>query len=514
MTRKIRTRRAGRRAVGYIRVSDESQVDGHSLSAQRREIEQWCGPHGYELVKVYADEGVSAHTDRIEKRPQLLALLEDARKGLVDVVVVHTIDRWARNVGVQREALRRLGEAEVGFYSVMENLDWTTPVGRFALNSLGGAAELMSDLLGVHVLKAQRERVNLGRPNGPTPFGYEVSEPGGVPMVVLRKAEAIQQVYERRALGESTGSLARWLNSAGFRTQKGHIFTSHAVKDLLNTRFYVGRIEYQGEEFPGRHQAIIREELYERVQSRRQRREVTRTVEGPKGLLQGIVFCGQCGHRLQSDRHRLGAPRYRERHALECPNNEKSSVAKPFDDQIGAILQTIQLRSEWRQRMVNLAVTDRTGPDLKVLKEKRRRLSIAYADLAMSNREYRVKLAELDQQLREAGAVWSPDVEEAAKLFESVPSLWNEATPEERRKLLSPLIERVYVDMEAKQVGAITPVPAFRALLDHAMVRARSSACLLISSEEADRLKVWSWWRRGSLHTAREHSLAVLMAAA
>ncbi len=40
-------------------------------------------------------------------------------------------------------------------------------------------------------------------------------------------------------------------------------------------------------------------------------------------------------------------------------------------------------------------------------------------------------------------------------------------------------------------------MPAFRALLDHAMVRARSSACLLISSKEADRLKVWSWWRRG-----------------
>ena len=60
------------RTVGYIRVSDESQVDGYSLDAQRAEIARWCKRRGYELVGIYADEGVSAHTDRIDKRPELL----------------------------------------------------------------------------------------------------------------------------------------------------------------------------------------------------------------------------------------------------------------------------------------------------------------------------------------------------------------------------------------------------------------------------------------------------------
>lgn len=114
------------RAVGYIRVSDEKQVDGHSLDAQRVEIARWCERQGYELVRIYADEGFTAHTDRIERRPQLLALLQDAESKDFDLVVVHMLDRWARNVGVQRQALQRLGEAGVGFASVVEGVDFTT----------------------------------------------------------------------------------------------------------------------------------------------------------------------------------------------------------------------------------------------------------------------------------------------------------------------------------------------------------------------------------------------------
>ena len=61
----------GNRAAAYIRVSDESQVEGYSLEAQRAEITRWCQRRGYDLVKVYVEEGKSAHTDRIDRRPQL-----------------------------------------------------------------------------------------------------------------------------------------------------------------------------------------------------------------------------------------------------------------------------------------------------------------------------------------------------------------------------------------------------------------------------------------------------------
>jgi DNA invertase Pin-like site-specific DNA recombinase len=160
------------RAVGYIRVSDESQVDGHSLDAQAKEIDRWCNSKGHKLAETYADKGVSAHTDMIKKRPQLVRLLEDAGRGQFDIVIVHTLDRWARNVGVQREALRQLGDAKVGFASITEDFDYTSPAGRLMLTMIGGVAEFFSDQLGVHVSKSQRHRAELGLPVGPVPFGY------------------------------------------------------------------------------------------------------------------------------------------------------------------------------------------------------------------------------------------------------------------------------------------------------------------------------------------------------
>ncbi len=90
-----------------------------------------------------------------------------------------------------------------------------------------------------------------------------------------------------------------------------------------------------------------------------------------------------------------------------------------------------------------------------------------------------------------------PTLEEAAELFQNIPALWMEATPQERRQLLNPLIERVYVDLETKLIGAIVPVAAFRTVLDTAMSGTNCSDVLLLTEEELEQSQVWSWWRRG-----------------
>ena len=66
------------RAVAYIRVSTEDQVDNWSLGAQRAEIARYCERQGFTLVREFADEGISARTDQIAKRPALQALLAAA----------------------------------------------------------------------------------------------------------------------------------------------------------------------------------------------------------------------------------------------------------------------------------------------------------------------------------------------------------------------------------------------------------------------------------------------------
>jgi hypothetical protein len=266
---------------------------------------------------------------------------------------------------------------------------------------------------------------------------------------------------------------------------------------MLGCRFYLGKVVYNDEEHPGQQEPIISEELFLKAQARKRQKGVARTVTGPKGVLQGMISCGNCGKGIQSDRHRYGGPMYRERHAIECTTNNTSNMAHVVDEQIAAILKTVELHPDWMKRMAKLATARTDGPDPKELKKRRRRVGELYADAIISRAEYKARLAEIDRELSLTTTMELPKLEEAAHLFENVEELWNEATPEERRQLISPLIERVYVDMESRLVGAVEPVPAFRTLIDKAMKHTENSACMLLSQDDTERLQVWSWWRRG-----------------
>ena len=66
------------KAVAYIRVSDSSQVEGHSLDAQERLFRELCKTRDWEAGTIYREEGRSAHVNSISKRPEFRHLLDDA----------------------------------------------------------------------------------------------------------------------------------------------------------------------------------------------------------------------------------------------------------------------------------------------------------------------------------------------------------------------------------------------------------------------------------------------------
>ena len=80
----------------------------------------------------------------------------------------------------QTEALQILGDARIGFASVTENVDYTTPEGRLMLTMIGGFAEFFSAQLGRHVEKGARQRVEQGLQHGSVPFGYISDEETGM----------------------------------------------------------------------------------------------------------------------------------------------------------------------------------------------------------------------------------------------------------------------------------------------------------------------------------------------
>src|SRR4051794_4576020 len=93
---KSQTTEPLKRAALYVRVSSDEQVEGFSLDAQERAIETFCRDHGYQIIGRYRDEGKSARTDDLAKRPAFQRMLTHADEHRFDTVIVHKLDRFAR----------------------------------------------------------------------------------------------------------------------------------------------------------------------------------------------------------------------------------------------------------------------------------------------------------------------------------------------------------------------------------------------------------------------------------
>ena len=127
------------------------------------------------------------------------------------MVVVHTLDRWARNQMVLLESQAILASNQVTLVSITEPIDWSTPMRKWMGRSVGNNSEFYSDMLAVHVEKGITGRVEKGLRLGAIPFGYEScwikvggerrricnrEHPGGM-HVHPEEGPAVQESFER-----------------------------------------------------------------------------------------------------------------------------------------------------------------------------------------------------------------------------------------------------------------------------------------------------------------------------
>ena len=136
-------------------------------------------------------------------------------------------------------------------------------------------------------------------------------------------------------------------------------------------------------------------------------------------------------------------------------------MADAFDIQVGKILTSISLEEGWCERIACMATSGYKGPGEAELRNQLRKLGVAYVETGMSDAQFKHRKAELEEQLKAASAVVPPSYEESDALLSNLEGVWEEATAEERRKLVSPLIERVYMDMDLKLVGRLLRLQRF-----------------------------------------------------
>ena len=218
---------------------------------------------------------------------------------------------------------------------------------------------------------------------------------------------------------------------------------------------------------------------------------------------------------------------YREHHAArglsECPAHGGSIRCETADEQIGRLVEAIVLEQDWLVKaLAQIEVKDeveRVKERRQQLEERRKRLGRAYVDGHYAHEEYQRQLKAIDRELASLVVPEASAAEEAGYLLERLPELWRDADLEERRRLLLPMLEAVYVDTkEEKRVVAIRPKAPFKPVFLVASTREGSDVVLVNDPPpalppEADPTLLCCWWRRGGVELHLKRKLNVLIAA-
>jgi DNA invertase Pin-like site-specific DNA recombinase len=220
-----------KRAVGYIRVStDEQAAEGVSLDVQRAKIEAWCELNDFELLDVFADEGISGK--RVDNRLGLQDALDRVcrEKAALVVLKLERMIRCTRDAIDIAEDLRKAGADLV---SLTERIDTTSPMGEFFYVLMAAMAQLERRQIG------ERTKVALAhmRSNGKrisrfAPFGYRQDQNGGW-VEEPHEQEAISLMLPLREAGLSFSKIGEALEVEGFVGRNGQRLSAKVVRSVI-----------------------------------------------------------------------------------------------------------------------------------------------------------------------------------------------------------------------------------------------------------------------------------------
>ena len=460
------------RAALYARVSDEEQVDGYSIDAQKRAFHALIQGRGWVPGGEYVDEGRSARTDDMRKRPMFKKAIYEALAGKYDVLVVHKIDRFSRNLKVTVDYLEKLAKAGVGFVSIQQQMDYSRPEGKLMLVMMGALAEFYSDNLSEETKKGMSERKLQGLYCGSLPFGVMKGE-DGVPVPDPATHAGLTIAFELAAEGKSDKEVAQVLNSKGYRTagpMGNKLFSKHSVRGILANRFYAGYLpDGNGEWLPAKHAPLVDKMLWEKALATRERRcrftNTSRTRQNNVSSLTGLARCWYCGGRVHNLYREKGEARfgcYNRTSGLGC--QQKSARLSVYENQLIDYLETFHIPQDYQQRILEhhaklQAAYDDTEGQRRSLEGQLKRTKELYEWGDYTRSEYQARkdliLRQLEQLEPQGG---QPEhLDRFARFLSDVPAAWEAANQEQRNKLARTLFDQVW--LKDKTVVAVKPRP-------------------------------------------------------
>ncbi len=297
----------GKKAVLYLRVSTEEQVDNFSLDTQEEICRREAEKKGFEIIEIFREEGRSAKS--IIGRPVLINLLEYARKNKkrFHAVFVYRLDRISRITADYLAIRKKLGENGVNIISATEPTG-DSPTEKLVETILAGFAQLDNDIRSERAKNGLRARFMSGLISGKPPLGYKLQS--GYAVKDPETWDKVKVAWDLMADGNKCSrEMANIMNDWGLREIHGkklYKLRSQSVCRIFRYKFYAGFLKSPKypEEVRGQHVPMITEEQYYKVQAILDGRNpnkialAKRTFEDDDFPLRRVVKCGKCGYGL------------------------------------------------------------------------------------------------------------------------------------------------------------------------------------------------------------------------
>ena len=389
----------------YARISSD---DGTALGVSRQvaDCRELAGRLGWVVAEEYVDNDVSAFSGK--RRPEYERMLDDLRDGVRDGVIVYHADRLTRRPIELEQFVEVLtaAKAEVRFVAGADvDIGSGDGDGLMVLRMMGAVAANESASKSRRVRRKMVDNAVAGRPHGGSrrPFGFEDDR------VTIRpdEAEVIRILTSRFLAGESSRSLATWLDQEGIRTVYEKPWRTTTMVDMLRSARIAGLREHNGE-IVGKAvwEPIISVEDRGRLLAMMEQKRTTRERTVRSYLLSGMLRCGKCGGTLFTAARKTS----RRYVCMAGPDHRGCGgltvVANPLDELVAAAvlyrLDTPELAAALSGRAAHdeqtTALADAIGADRAQLDE----LAEMYASKQIPAREWMTARKPIEARVKDA----------------------------------------------------------------------------------------------------------------
>ena len=279
----------------YPRVSGHEQEDNYSIPEQIDRMKKYCESKDWMVYKIYTD---SVYTGSNMERPGLQDMIKDCESGKLDMVLVYKLDRLSRS---QKDTLFLIEDVfeknGVGFTSMTENFDTSTPHGKFIVGILSVFAQLEREKIKERTMIGKDSRAKEGKWHGSkwVPIGYDYID--GFLWVNEYEAMQVREIADMFLKGTPVRTIERLVTKKGYRHKHGE-WEAKTIRRVLSNPVNIGMIKNRDTWYKGLHDPILDQKTFDAVQSlMEKRREENGAARPHQSLLGGILYCKNCGGR-------------------------------------------------------------------------------------------------------------------------------------------------------------------------------------------------------------------------